>query len=150
TAAEELDVVLLLDEGDSLLARRSEVKGANDRYANLETNFLLQRLEAYEGIALITTNAAENIDPALQRRMDVVVTFASPGPDERLVIWRLHLPPDHAVDPEFLERVALACPLTGGQIRSAAQHAALLALEDGGTIHSAHLKAAVQSEYRKT
>jgi len=150
TAAEELDVVLLLDEGDSLLARRSEVRGANDRYANLETNFLLQRLEGYEGIALITTNAMENIDPAFQRRMDVVVAFSPPGPGERLAIWRLHLPAEHAVDPEFLERVALECVLTGGQIRSAAQHAALLALEDGGRIQSAHLKAAVQAEYRKT
>src|SRR5690606_13371462 len=103
TAAEELDVVLLLDEGDSLLAKRSEVKGANDRYANLETNFLLQRLEAYEGIVLITTNAAENIDPAFQRRMDVVVPFAPPGPEERLAIWQLHLPADHAVGPALLE-----------------------------------------------
>ncbi len=73
TTAEELDVVLLIDEGDSLLGRRTEVRNANDRYANLETNYLLQRLEHYRGIVVVTTNAADHIDPAFQRRMDVVV-----------------------------------------------------------------------------
>ena len=72
STAEDLDVVLLLDEGDALLGARTEVRSSNDRYANLETNYLLQRLENYQGIVLITTNAGENIDSAFQRRMDVV------------------------------------------------------------------------------
>ncbi|HWW75842.1 MAG TPA: ATP-binding protein, partial [Pyrinomonadaceae bacterium] len=69
--AEELDVILLLDEGDALLTQRTNVNSSNDRYANLETNFLLQRLETFEGIIVVTTNASERIDSAFQRRMDV-------------------------------------------------------------------------------
>jgi SpoVK/Ycf46/Vps4 family AAA+-type ATPase len=98
STAEDLDVVLLLDEGDALLGSRTEVRTANDRYANLETNYLLQRLESYQGIVLITTNAAENIDSAFQRRMDVVLNFTAPQAEERWHIWRLHLPPGHAVE----------------------------------------------------
>ena len=76
--AEELDVILLLDEGDALLTRRTNVQTSNDRYANLETNFLLQRLESFEGILIVTTNASSRIDDAFQRRMDVVVDFRPP------------------------------------------------------------------------
>src|SRR5262249_22672904 len=95
--AEALDVMLLLDEGDALLGARTDVKSANDRYANLETNFLLQRLENYQGIVIITTNLSENIDQAFQRRMDVVVPFFPPQPEERLRILDLHLPREHRV-----------------------------------------------------
>ncbi|MCI0521017.1 MAG: ATP-binding protein [Chloroflexi bacterium] len=147
--AEDLDVVLLLDEGDALLGSRTEVRSANDRYANLETNYLLQRLETYQGIVLITSNAPQNIDRAFQRRMDVVVDFIAPGALERWRIWRLHLPAQHAVSPRFLEQVAARCALTGGQIRSAAQLAALLALDGGEELGDWHLEQAVQSEYRK-
>jgi len=149
TRAEELDVILLLDEGDALLGTRTEVKTANDRYANLETDYLLQKLENYQGIVLITTNAEENIDSAFQRRMDVVVSFVPPRPDERLRIWNLHLPPDHRVEPSVLETVAARCNMTGGQIRNAALQAALLALDDGGKVGRPFLFKAVQSEYRK-
>ncbi|MCK7496544.1 MAG: hypothetical protein MZW92_40755 [Comamonadaceae bacterium] len=106
------------------------MKSANDRYANLETNYLLQRLENYQGIVLVTTNLAENIDRAFQRRMDVVVPFFSPQAAERLRIFELHLPLDHIVDDAFLQTVARRCTLTGGQIRNAALHAALLALDE--------------------
>jgi len=78
--AEALDVVLLLDGGDALLGSRTEVKSANDRDANLETNYLLRRLEHYQGIVLVTTNLGDNIDQAFQRRMDVVVPFFAPQP----------------------------------------------------------------------
>jgi hypothetical protein len=148
--AEELDVILLLDEGDALLGNRTDVKSSNDRYANLETNYLLQRLESYQGIIVVTTNAAQYIDSAFQRRMDVVVSFVPPGPEERLAIWCLHLPADHAVPPGFLNEVAARCTLTGGQVRNAALHATLLALEDGGRpVLRRHLEQALQSEYRK-
>lgn len=149
TVAEELDVILLLDEGDALLGSRTEVKSSNDRYANLETNYLLQRLEHYEGIVVVTTNAGENIDRAFQRRMDVVVDFIPAGPAERHQIWQAHLPNDHRVDPLFLESVALRCALGGGQIRNAALHATLMALDGGGRVTSRHLLDAVESEYRK-
>src|SRR5262249_7101493 len=87
-AAEELDVILLLDEGDALLGQRTEVQSANDRYANLETNFLLQRFESYEGIVLVTTNAQSGrIDTAFERRMDVTVEFHAPDAEERWALW---------------------------------------------------------------
>lgn len=148
--AEELDVILLLDEGDALLGTRTAVKSANDRYANLETDYLLQRLENYQGIVVVTTNTEGNIDTAFQRRMDVVVNFVSPQAQERWRIWQLHLPEGHAVDDAFLEEVAVRCALTGGQIRNAALHATMLALDGGGgMLTQQHLREAVHSEYRK-
>lgn len=147
--AEELDVVLLLDEGDALMTRRTEVRNANDRYANLETNYLLQRLETYEGIVVITTNAGQRIDQAFLRRLDVIVEFPAPEATERWLIWLNHLPQPNAVSPALLEAIAGRCVLTGGQIRNAALHATLLALGDGGRVSDSHLEAALQREYRK-
>jgi ATPase family associated with various cellular activities (AAA) len=148
--AEELDVVLLLDEGDALLAPRTEVSNANDRYANLETNYLLQRLESYEGILVVTTNAGDRIDAAFQRRMDVCVQFSPPDAAERRSIWQLHLPAEHAVGQPLLDEVAHRCDLTGGQIRNAVLHASTVALEEGGSVTASHLEEAVRREYRKS
>jgi hypothetical protein len=148
--AEEMDVILLLDEGDALLTQRTSVSNANDRYANLETNFLLQRLESYEGILLVTTNAADRIDSAFARRMDAVINFRPPDVLERQAIWQLHLPHDHAVAPHYLSEIASRCLLNGGQIRNAALHAALLSLDKGESLTAAELTSAVQREYRKS
>jgi hypothetical protein len=148
--AEELDVILLLDEGDALLTRRTDVHTSNDRYANLETNYLLQRLESFEGILIVTTNAGDRIDGAFERRMDVVVEFRAPDVAARWTVWDLHLPPNHAIEADALQEVALRCALTGGQIHNAVLHATLLALENGGTIDRAHLNEAVRREYRKS
>jgi hypothetical protein len=155
TRAEELDVVLLLDEGDALLTRRTDVQTSNDRYANLETNFLLQRLEAYEGILVVSTNAGDRIDGAFRRRMDVVVEFRAPDAMERWQIWRLHLPPSHAVDDRALDEIAGRCVLTGGQIRNAVLHATLLSLARGAApaeavVTGADIEEAVRREYRKS
>ena len=147
--AEELDVVLLIDEGDALLTQRTAVSTANDRYANLETNYLLQRIEGYQGILIVTTNAADRIDSAFQRRMDVMVEFRAPDAAERYAIWQLHLPPTHRVDLRSLQETAVRCMLNGGQIRNAVLHAALLALQDGSVISGQHLYAAIAREYRK-
>ncbi len=147
--AEELDVLLLLDEGDALMTKRTEVRNANDRYANLETNYLLQRLETYEGIVVITTNAGSRIDPAFLRRIDVIIDFTPPEAAERLLIWRGHLPEANVVSPAFLEDIAVRCALTGGQIRNAALHATLLALGEGGAVSDTHLEASLLREYRK-
>ena len=147
--AEELDVILLLDEGDALLTQRTTVNTSNDRYANLETNYLLQRIESFEGILIVTTNAGDHIDGAFQRRMDVVVEFRVPNAAERFLIWQLHLPAEHAVGHTVLREAAERCNLTGGQIRNAVLHATLLALNDGGRITDDHLFQAVQREYRK-
>jgi hypothetical protein len=147
--AEELDVVLLLDEGDALMTRRTEVGNANDRYANLETNFLLQRLESFEGIAIITTNAANRIDTAFQRRIDVTVELGPPDPQARMLIWLNHLPPDHTISQPLLDQVSRRCALNGGRIRNAALHASLLSVEDGRPIGDEDLVAAVRREYRR-
>jgi SpoVK/Ycf46/Vps4 family AAA+-type ATPase len=148
--AEELDVVLLIDEGDALLTNRTAVQTSNDRYANLETNFLLQRLESFEGILIITTNAANRIDSAFQRRMDVVVEFRMPDPHERWTIWQLHLPLEHDVEYEWLQDVAVRCEMSGGQIRNAVLHASLLALDEQRRVSTGDIACAVHREYRKS
>ena len=147
--AEELDVILLLDEGDALLTKRTSVNTSNDRYANLETNYLLQRMESFEGILVITTNAADRIDSAFQRRMDMVIDFRPPEASERWNIWQMHLPAGHEIDSLLLTDIAGRCTMNGGQIRNAALHASVLALEEGGVMRSGHLESAVQREYRK-
>lgn len=147
--AEELDVVLLLDEGDALLARRTDVRSANDRYANLETNYLLQRLETYGGIVVVTTNLPAQIDPAFRRRMDVAVRFHLPDAGQRRGLWALHLPPGHRVDDAALGALAARYRLSGGQIRGAALHAAVLALARGGPVEERDLLAGVEVEHRK-
>jgi hypothetical protein len=147
--AEELDVILLLDEGDALLTRRTDVQTSVDRYANLQTNFLLQRLESYQGILIITTNARDRIDSAFERRMDVVVDFFLPDAQERLNLWQAHFPPGVRLHEEFLMEVATRCKFTGGQIRNIALHAAVLALADDGEIRAAHVESAIHREYLK-
>lgn len=148
-AAEELDVVLLLDEGDALMASRTDVGSSNDRYANLETNFLLQRIEFFEGILLVTTNAADRIDRAFARRMDVVVNFRAPDAWRRFEILKLHLASD-ALDDSWLEDAATRCALSGGQLRNVVTHARLLALQSGRALAEDHVHAALVREYRKT
>lgn len=147
--AEGLPVILLLDEGDALLARRTDVRSANDRYANVETNYLLQRLETYDGIVIITTNLGAQIDPAFRRRMDAVVKFHLPDAEQRWQLWHLHLPKGHAVDGGAIEEIALRHAMSGGQIRNATVHAALSALSRGGRIGPADLIGAIELEHRK-
>ena len=147
--AEQADVVLLLDEGDALLTQRTAVTTSTDRYANLETNYLLARLETFRGVLIVTTNAADRIDGAFRRRMDLVVDFPAPAAPARMRIWAAHLPDGHAVSGAVLQDVAAACALHGAQIRTAAEHALLLALTDGGTVRDEHLAEAVRREYRK-
>jgi hypothetical protein len=148
--AEEADAALLLDEGDALMTKRTDVQTSNDRYANLETNFLLQRLESFGGLLVVTSNAGERIDDAFRRRMDVIIDFGPPDELERWSIWRLHLPTEHAVSDELLEELSISCALTGAQMRNAVVHAALIALERGGVLDSADLEDGVRREYRKT
>ena len=157
-AAEALDIVLLLDEGDALLAGRTGVANATDRYANLETNYLLQRLEHFSGVLIVTTNAAERIDTAFARRMDVSIEFPLPDAHTRLELWLAHLGAReglgagdscHAVPDDWLDQVALRCALSGGQIRNAVLHATLLALDSGRRLGAHELQRALEREYRK-
>lgn len=147
-AAEELDTILLLDEGDALMARRTDVGNANDRYANLETNFLLQRIESFSGILIVTTNAPDRIDKAFQRRMDVVVPFRAPDELRRYEILEHHLG-EHSADDDLVQEIAVRCVLSGGQLRNVALHARLLALDADAPIGDEMLRRAVFREYRK-
>lgn len=147
--AEALDIALLLDEGDALLTQRTQVQNSTDRYANLETNYLLQRLESFEGIVFITTNAPDNIDSAFLRRMDHVVRFRAPEASERLAIWRIHLPLPNLVTSQLLHDIALRCALSGGQIRNAATDCGLTAIEKGSPVTDSILIESVAREYRK-
>ena len=109
----------------------------------------MQRLENYQGIVVVTTNAGQYIDTAFQRRMDVVVNFQPPGPAERLAILDLHLPANHRVGPSFLEQAAARCALAGGQLRNAVLAAGLLALDEDLPLGDGHLFAGLLGEYRK-
>ncbi|MEM6253942.1 MAG: ATP-binding protein [Cyanobacteria bacterium P01_D01_bin.156] len=147
--AEEQDIILLLDEGDSLLTGRTDVRSSNDRYANMETNYLLQRLEHYEGIILITSNAVNRIDTAFQRRIDVVIEFSPPDVGQRQQLWQLHLPEHHEISDRMLRQTALRCQLTGGQIRNAALYSTLLAVDANVSICDRFLTEGIQREYTK-
>ena len=132
-----------------MLSRRTAVETSNDRYANLETNFLLQRLETFDGILVVTTNAATRIDGAFERRMDVVVDFFAPEEVERWWLWQLHLPQAHQVGPELLDVLAVQCPMTGAEIRNAMLHASLLALDDRRPLGDEHVVGAVRRDLAK-
>jgi ATPase family associated with various cellular activities (AAA) len=149
-AAEEMDVILLLDEGDALMARRTDVGNANDRYANLETNFLLQRIENFGGILLVTSNDAERIDQAFTRRMDTAIVLRPPDQIRRQEILHIHLGSEARISEPLMRDIACRCVLTGGQIRNIALHARLLALEQNKGISDSALRLAVEREYRKT
>ena len=150
TAAAEINGVLLFDEADAVFGRRSEVRDAHDRYANIESAYLLQRMETFDGLAILATNLRANIDEAFTRRLDVLVDFPLPDPVHRRALWdrclgrRLPRSPD--VDLDF---VAHAFELAGGAIRSAAVTTAYLAADDGGTARMNHVVTAVEHEYRK-
>lgn len=151
SAAEALDIVLLLDEGDALMAPRTDVASSNDRFANLETNFLLQRIEAFDGIVVITSNAGERIDRAFARRMDVTIAFRPPDEWLRYDILKLHLADEEAqtIDDDWLQQLACRCALSGAQLKSVVGHARLLALQSQSAMAAAHLQAALVREYRQ-
>ena len=147
-AAEAGGAVLLFDEADALFGKRSEVKDSHDRYANIEVGYLLQRMESYGGLAVLTTNMKQNMDAAFLRRLRFVVDFPFPGTVERTAMWDRAFP--DAVPREGLEPRRLAqMNLTGGNIRNVALNAAFLAAADGGVVRPAHLLQAARSEYAK-
>jgi hypothetical protein len=145
--AEAADVVLLFDEADALFGRRTEGSETGERYANMLTNYLLTRLEAHNGIVILTANAKARIDPAFWRRLDHVVDFPMPGYVERLALWRSHLGGRAPVD-AVLERLAAYCDLPGGGVRNAVLAAAAMAPRDG-PIGLECLTPALQREYAK-
>ena len=149
-AADQGDAVLLFDEADAIFGKRSEVRDARDRYANVEVAYLLQRLEVYEGLAVLTTNLRGNIDEAFVRRLDCVLEFPLPEEAERLQIWERAVPSEAPVgDDVDLPFLARKFKLAGGHIRNIALTAAFLAAEDRASIGMKHFARATRREYQK-
>jgi hypothetical protein len=150
TAAEGSNAILFFDEADALFGKRSEVSDSHDRYANIEVAYLLQKMESYPGAVVLATNFRRNIDDAFLRRLDFVIDFPFPEPEDRVRIWRLLLPSTaplaEDLDVEFL---ANQFKLSGGGIRNCSLAAAFLAADDGGVITMDHLVRAVAIEYGK-
>ena len=147
-AAEDSGSILLFDEADALFGKRSEVKDSHDRYANIEVSYLLQRMEAYRGLAILTTNMKTALDRAFLRRLRFVVTFPFPDHQHREKIWRRVFPaatPLDAIDYGALARVNLP----GGNIRNIALNAAFLAADADAPVGMTHLHAAAQAESAK-
>ncbi len=147
-AAEEGGAILLFDEADALFGRRSEVKDSHDRYANIEVSYLLQRMECYRGLAILTTNMKQALDPAFLRRIRFIVPFPFPDAAQRAEIWRRIFPaatPTHELHSDKLARLNVA----GGNIHNIAMHAAFLAAEAGEAVGMPHLLRAARREYAK-
>jgi len=147
-AAEDGQVILLFDEADSLFAKRTEVRSSNDRYANLEVNYLLQRLDSFDGIAILTTNSGGSIDPAFKRRLSFQLSFPFPDEETRAELWRSHLPRELPRAGELtFDALARKYQLSGGYIRNACLRAAFLAAQEETTLHQHHLERAVALEF---
>ncbi len=147
-AAEDSGAILLFDEADALFGKRSEVKDSHDRYANIEISYLLQRMEAYRGLAILTTNMKKALDTAFLRRIRFVVQFPFPDTGQRAEIWRRIFPAQTPVDGIDVRRLA-RLDIAGGNIRNIALHAAFLAADEGGSVTMRHLARAVRREYAK-
>ena len=147
-AAEEGGAILLFDEADALFGKRSEVNDSHDRYANIEVSYLLQRMESYRGLAILTTNMKESMDMAFLRRLRFVVQFPFPDAPQREEIWRRVFPAETPLD--GLNHVRLSgLDVAGGNIRNMALNAAFLAAEAREPVRMSHLLQAAQSEYAK-
>ncbi len=147
-AAETAGAVLLFDEADALFGKRSEVKDSHDRYANMEVSYLLQRMEQYRGLAILTTNLQQALDPAFRRRIRFIVTFPFPDEAERAAIWARVFP--QATPVAGLEVARLArLNVAGGNIRNIALGAAFLAADEGGPVTMGHLLRTARAECAK-
>jgi SpoVK/Ycf46/Vps4 family AAA+-type ATPase len=147
-AAEDSGAILLFDEADALFGKRTDVRDAHDRYANVEVSYLLQRIEQYSGLAILTTNREDDLDRAFVRRLRYIVRFAFPSPEMRENIWRKIFPvatPVGDLDVAKLARLNLA----GGNIRGIAINAAFLAADEGVPVQMHHLLRATHAEYAK-
>jgi hypothetical protein len=146
--AEDSGAILLFDEADALFGKRSEVKDSHDRYANIEVSYLLQRMEAYSGLAILTTNHKAALDPAFQRRLRFVVQFPFPDQAQREIIWRTVFPPGAPLDGiDYAKLARLDVP--GGTIRNIAMSAAFLAAETNAPIGMSQLLRGAQFEASK-
>jgi hypothetical protein len=147
--AESAEVALLFDEADSLFGKRTDIKDSNDRFANAQTNYLLQRIECFDGIAILTSNSRARFDSAFCRRLDAIVEFPLPAPEERRALWLAHLGAGHNLSTRELNQLATAADVAGGHIRNAVLAAALPARAQGRPIELADIVEGLRAEYRK-
>jgi len=147
--SEQEDVVLLFDEADSLFGKRTDVKDSNDRFANSQTNYLLQRIETYTGVVLLTSNSKARFDAAFTRRLDMIIDFPLPNPKERRAIWLNHLGSFHTLSKGNINQLAMQCELSGGHIRNVVLTAAVMAKSRKERISFETVIYALSDEYRK-
>ncbi len=144
------NAILFFDEADALFGRRSEVRDSHDRYANIEISYLLQRMEAYDGVTILATNLRANLDEAFTRRLQFAVDFPFPEDADRLRIWQTLLPSEAPYDPHIDWRFfATRFKLAGGNIRNILVSAAYLAASDGGQVTMTHLLHSTRRELQK-
>ena len=149
-AAARANAILFFDEADALFGKRSEVRDARDRYANLEIGYLLQKMEEYEGIAILATNLRQNLDEAFVRRLHFIVEFPFPDEAERRRIWQVTFPPETPLHKEVdFDRLAIKVKLAGGNIKNIALAAAFYAAQAGEPIQWSHLAQATRREHQK-
>ncbi len=149
-AAEDANAILLFDEADALFGKRSEVRDSHDRYANIEISYLLQKMEQYDGIALLATNLKGNLDEAFTRRLAFTIHFSFPDEASRQQIWSRIWPVDTPLEDDVdFNMLARRFKLSGGNIKNVALAAAYLAVEDDSVVTMAHLLQAVRREYQK-
>jgi SpoVK/Ycf46/Vps4 family AAA+-type ATPase len=150
TAAADANAILFFDEADALFGKRSDVRDAHDRYANIEISYLLQRMEQYDGLAVLATNLRQHIDEAFTRRLQFVVEFPFPDEVDRRRIWQVSFPAAAPRDPAIdFEQLARAFRLSGANISNIVLGAAFLAAAEDAWIGMDHLLAAVRREYQK-
>jgi SpoVK/Ycf46/Vps4 family AAA+-type ATPase len=149
SAAEHGSAILLFDEADALFGKRSDVKDSHDRYANIEVSYLLQRMESYRGLAILTTNLKSALDPAFVRRIRFIVQFPFPDAEQRAAIWKTTFP--SAIETSQFDWQKLAqLNVAGGQIRNIALASAFIAADCDEPISMKHLAEAARGEYAKT
>ncbi len=150
TEAESSNAILFFDEADALFGKRSEVRDSHDRYANVEISYLLQRMEAYDGVTILATNLRSNLDEAFTRRLQFAVDFPFPEEADRLRIWQTLFPPEVPHVPELdLPMLAQRFKLAGGNIRNIIVSAAYLASANGGVVTMEHLLHGTRRELQK-
>ncbi|MCB9741706.1 MAG: ATP-binding protein [Alphaproteobacteria bacterium] len=147
--AEAAEVVLFFDEADTLFGKRTDVRHSTDRFANAQTNYLLQRIEAYDGVVVLASNSRARFDPSFARRLDAILEFPPPGPEERRALWIAHLGEGQALSPKQLNQLAAGCDLAGGHVRNVVLAAATLARSQGRGLQWEDLLAGLRLEYRK-
>ena len=148
--AQGSNAILFFDEADALFGKRSEVKDAHDRYANIEIGYLLQKMEEYDGIAILATNVRQHMDEAFVRRMQAIVEFPFPDEEYRRRIWEVMFPVEAPVNEDVdLKMLARGVRLAGGNIKNIALASAFYAAADAGVIRMAHLLNAARREHQK-